>query len=278
MKNRNGIYRIGENTWQIRYFWMGLADVYMYLLTGKEKALLIDSGYSDTDAYRYVRSVTDLPVILVNTHGHMDHCGGNGDFKEAYLSEEDVPVYRQFAQGDYTRKMFQHAFDVYHIPHWIQNLPKIHKAVEAAAYMKTCTLLPLPEKGYFDLGDRKVYFRLTPGHTPGSIVLADEKTGILFTGDNLCEDGILLGFDHSSPLHEYRQSLDVMADLCQTFHLHHLDPSHHKTDLPVSRIRDCMELCDSIIHGKTKGKYTDNGLNQGYKVKYKGLSLIYREI
>lgn len=48
-----------------------------YLVVGEKKALVIDTmnGYEDVKAV--ARSVTDLPLMVVNTHGHCDHIYGN---------------------------------------------------------------------------------------------------------------------------------------------------------------------------------------------------------
>ena len=43
------------------------------LLTGSERALLIDTGYGLEDAAAYVRSVTSRPVDVLLTNGHHDH-------------------------------------------------------------------------------------------------------------------------------------------------------------------------------------------------------------
>ena len=47
------------------------------LIIGKTKALLIDTGYGYGDLKSVVRSLTDLPLRVVNTHCHIDHAGGN---------------------------------------------------------------------------------------------------------------------------------------------------------------------------------------------------------
>jgi len=45
-------------------------------------------------------------------------------------------------------------------------------------------LLSLKDQDRFELGDRALTVYATPGHTPGSVVVLDEKTGDLFTGDS----------------------------------------------------------------------------------------------
>ena len=59
-----------------------------YLLIGEEKACLIDTmmGYND---YKAVRSITDKPLIVINTHGHPDHIYGNVYFDKAYMNPAD---------------------------------------------------------------------------------------------------------------------------------------------------------------------------------------------
>ncbi len=48
----------------------------MFLLVGREQALLIDSGYGLQNLPERIRQITNLPVTLVNTHGHLDHANG----------------------------------------------------------------------------------------------------------------------------------------------------------------------------------------------------------
>ena len=50
--------------------------VKMYLLIGNERALLIDSGYGKIDLKGIVARLTDKPVTLMLTHGHLDHASG----------------------------------------------------------------------------------------------------------------------------------------------------------------------------------------------------------
>jgi glyoxylase-like metal-dependent hydrolase (beta-lactamase superfamily II) len=49
---------------------------HQYLIVGTEKALLIDTGFSIESLKEKIEEITMLPLILVNTHGHPDHCGG----------------------------------------------------------------------------------------------------------------------------------------------------------------------------------------------------------
>ena len=82
------VTKIGEDTYRFTETSFG-TDVYMYLLIGTEKALLIDTAYGFTDVPAAIRQITDLPLIVVNTHGHMDHMHGNHLYSQVHISQDD---------------------------------------------------------------------------------------------------------------------------------------------------------------------------------------------
>ena len=67
----------------------------------KDKALLVDTGMGVGDLAALVRSLTPLPVIVVNTHGHPDHAGGNGGFDEFFLHPADEPIMKKMCTEEY---------------------------------------------------------------------------------------------------------------------------------------------------------------------------------
>ena len=69
------IIQINDTTWRIED-----NGVRFFLLTGTEKALLIDSGMNTPNAKEIAESITKLPVMLLNTHADTDHISGNGGF------------------------------------------------------------------------------------------------------------------------------------------------------------------------------------------------------
>ena len=83
------IIPINENTWRIEE-----RGVRFFLLTGDEKALLIDSGMTVHNAKEIAESLTDLPVELLNTHADIDHIGSNGEFEAVYMNPAELYNYR----------------------------------------------------------------------------------------------------------------------------------------------------------------------------------------
>lgn len=76
---KEGVYHISD-----------LNGICCTLIVGKEKALLFDTGYGIGDLKQVVKSITELPIIVVNSHGHLDHMGGNYQFEETYIHEDDI--------------------------------------------------------------------------------------------------------------------------------------------------------------------------------------------
>ena len=63
--------------------------VRQFLLVEPDRALLIDTGFPDSDVAGAVRAITDAPVTVILTHGDMDHTGGLSAFGSCYLHPDD---------------------------------------------------------------------------------------------------------------------------------------------------------------------------------------------
>lgn len=169
-------------------------SVNMFLVIGSRKALLIDTGYGRGDIASFVRSITDLPIMIVNTHGHPDHSGGNRRFDEIHAHSADKAAVQSYMKG---RSRF----------------------------------IPVKDGYLFELGGRSLSVIEVPGHTPGSIALLDGTNRQLFTGDN--NNGhIWLFLGESMPLVTYLNSLDRLIarsseyDLMYLGHGEPYDPSY----------------------------------------------------
>lgn len=97
------------------------ARVRQFLVLGEERALLFDTGFGDTEVLAAARTLTDLPIDLVLTHGDPDHVGGLGDFTSCRLHPGDwhkitAPVsLTPLAEGEVLR-CGRFAFEVIAIP------------------------------------------------------------------------------------------------------------------------------------------------------------------
>ncbi len=157
------LIQVNENTWRIED-----GHVRFLLLCGKERAALIDSGMNTPDAKKIAEGITDLPLILVNTHADPDHISGNG------------------------------AFDAFYI-----NLAETENLIEHGG---KGNILPVKEGDVIDLGERPLRIIDIPGHTPGSIAILDEKKRVLISGDSV-QDGNIFMFGKYRDIELYIKSL-----------------------------------------------------------------------
>ena len=199
-------------------------DSTCYLITGSEKALLVDSvnGYEDLKAI--TQTLTDLPVIVVNTHGHGDHIYGNVYFEEAWLHPADFALYDQF---------FGYAKDIME-----QN------------NQKPCPVKALEIGQIFDLGGVQLEVVDLKGHTAGSVGLLDKAGRILYTGDGL-NVHIWMQLDHSLPIATLLETLRTLkeqhgADFDYVAH-------GHARELRDKEILDWMiRGCEDVLAGRTE--------------------------
>ena len=82
------VIRINDNTWRIED-----GFVRFYLFTGSTSAMLIDSGATTENARQIAEELTDLPLMLINTHADRDHTAGNTAFEEVYMSPNEADNY-----------------------------------------------------------------------------------------------------------------------------------------------------------------------------------------
>jgi hydroxyacylglutathione hydrolase len=129
---------------------------FLYLLIGSTKALLIDTGdVADAKQMPVAQTVmallpaageTKIPLLVVHTHGHLDHRLGDTQFQ--HLANVEIVS----TDLDHVKKYFGFS-------DWPNGLAQI------------------------DLGDRTIDVMPTPGHYPSHVSYYDRETGLFFSGD-----------------------------------------------------------------------------------------------
>lgn len=257
--------KINETTYRFTETAFG-EKVYLYLLVGKERALLIDTAYGFTDIPAAIKSITDLPLTVVNTHGHMDHMHGNHLYPEVYLSAKDEEVFARHNDPNYLMGLLKGVAEQNKIPMFLLKLPFLHVKEIAASYPSVHR--PLPSERFFELGDRRVSVIEMPGHTTGSICLLDEKNGWLFSGDNNCEPGVLLSFPESTSVAVFREGIRKLRALADEGRIAKIFPSHQTTPLGPEHLKKFEAACDAFLalplaeqkRMRAAGNFNANGL------------------
>lgn len=244
------IKKLAENTYRISE-WGAFGPVRMYLLIGDKRALLIDSGYGNMDLKGTVARITDKPVTLILTHGHLDHANGSAPF-DAYLHEDDFTVYAHHSDPEFLKP-----------------------------YYKGRTILKADLKplvtGTIDLGGRKVEVIHTPGHTKGSVCILDRYSKMAFCGDTVNPWDVWLGLEESSPVSEYQKSLVLLLQAVENDGITKLHSGHSSGAMKVQKLRDFITLCDKIVSGEKTGRKVDKGICKGYKARYRSAAIIWQK-
>lgn len=155
------------------------------LAVGEDKALLFDTGYGFGDLAGAVREITQLPLILVNSHGHLDHINGNVQFdQKAYLHPADFALAAEHSSVSCRREAALNARQtVDHMTGEVSDILPDTFSDEAYIHASMPGFLPVKEGDVFSLGGVRLEVREFPGHTMGSIGLYCPEDGVLLVGD-----------------------------------------------------------------------------------------------
>lgn len=108
-----------------------------FLIIGNDRALLIDTGFDDTDLLTEIRKLTDLPIDVVLTHSDIDHIGNVTKFGSCMVHEKDASylsnVFCTSIKHDECLKCGDYVFQVVELPG--------HTAGSIALYEQTHHLL-----------------------------------------------------------------------------------------------------------------------------------------
>ena len=208
----NNTIKISDHFWIIEE-----NGVRSFLFEGDRRAMLIDTGFGTLQIRELVAGLTSLPVFLVNTHTDKDHTGCNRDFK---------PVYMHPAEMD----------------HYKNSLP-------AGCRMED--VHPLWEGDIIDLGFWQFEVILTPGHTPGSIMLLERKKRMLISGDSI-QDGDIFMFGAGRNMQAFQSSLQKVSAMADTFDS--IWPSHGSYPLTADIIPGILQGAQDMLAGKLLGQ------------------------
>ena len=238
-------------------------DVGSTLILGENQAMLIDTGYGFANIKEVVDSITDLPLIVVNTHGHTDHNGGNRYFEQVWMNPDDMPSYEDYqkiqkplvaARFEGIRKAAGKP------PIWPEDFDRM-----AWYEAGTKEFLWLSHGQSFELGnDHRIEVIAVPGHTAGSVMLFDWKHHILFPGDDL-DYSLWMHFKASAHLAEYKERLKILKN----YPIEGILPAHKKCLLTPWILKRMPEALEHLSVEKSRRFFHPRTGEPGYLYKEK---------
>ena len=162
---------------------------FLYLLFGKDRAFLIDTGAGGLKVRPTVDAViadwlakhhrASIPLIVAHSHSHGDHIQGDAEFRD----RPDTTVV-----GIYPKQVA----DFFKIADWPHDIVS------------------------YDLGGRVLDIIPAPGHQAAHIFVFDRRTRLLFSGDSL---GPYRLYFWGNTLQDYRDSIDRVAAFTKGKHV-----------------------------------------------------------
>ena len=224
-------------------------ETHCYLLEGKERCLLIDTGLGICNISEEVKKLTDKPVTAVATHIHWDHIGGHKYYPDFYAHEEEL----NWLNGEFPltmdtiRGMVIDRCD----------LPKDYD-VNTYEFFQGTPTRELHDGDTIDLGGRVITVLHTPGHSPGHLCFWEPQRGFLFTGDLVYKDTLFAYYPSTNP-QAYLASLEKIAVLP----VKRVFPAHHSLDIQpeiLIRMREAfhkLKVDGKLHHGSGTFDYGD---------------------
>lgn len=196
--------------------------------------------------------------MVINTHGHPDHAGGNAELAPALMNPVDFPVYETMASREFRVR------DISHMPggdKWQENLQPTGPAP-----------IPVENGAKIDLGGRELTVVYAPGHTKGSLCVYDEATGFLFAGDNVQAHDTALREDNSATIEEFYETLQTLRQLHPT----KICGGHKPNIVPPEQLDKLISCAKEILDGAKDEERPVRGGQMAFVHTYEDISISYR--
>ncbi|MFT6348421.1 MAG: glyoxylase-like metal-dependent hydrolase (beta-lactamase superfamily II) [Psychromonas sp.] len=174
-------------------------------IRGRNRDMLVDSGMGVVSLSDQISLVTERPCVAVASHTHFDHIGCHHEFSERLVHHAEAELMAHPTRQNTLAKEFV-CDDIF------TRMPPAPYCSDSYSVIPTKPTGLLKDNDIIDLGDRHFKVIHTPGHSPGHIMLWEEATGVLFSGD-MVYDGPLIDDVYHSNMDAYIESMEKILNL-----------------------------------------------------------------
>lgn len=224
--------------------------------------VVIDTGpsrrYGEALLALIEKTLPGKPILRVyNTHHHPDHFLGNQVFKPSLIAAPQQVIDNILAEGEgFTDNMYRLVGD------WMRGTSLVAPAVAL-------------ETDFEEIGGRRFSLFYLSGHTSSDLVIRDDETGVLFTGD--------LAFFNRAPttphadIAVWQESLSRLAGLDRELIL----PGHGLRDATGGSLEQTGDYLDwlqrAMTEAASQGLTMNEAMNLSIPKRFQSLEVVDTE-
>lgn len=233
----------------------------IYVVEGEERALVVDTGLGYQNVKLYVETITSKPLLVVNTHAHPDHAGGNHAFDQVHIHKDELETLNYYTSEPVMLDTFQR-FAKRDMPDHLRDKNKTLPA-----------LITIDEGFQFDLGNRILDVIHIPGHSPGSIALYDRQSASLFTGD-MANPHLWMQIKYAGSMEEWLQSINKLRTY--RYPVQQLLPGHGDLLAP-SHLDVLHTAAEKLLAGDCPITPYQSPFGEEVACEYEGVFIVYKK-
>jgi glyoxylase-like metal-dependent hydrolase (beta-lactamase superfamily II) len=195
--------------------------------------MLIDTGYGIGDLKGFIRTLTDLPLTVYITHGHVDHASGTYPFEDVHMSHYDLELFQKHCNLAFRKQMLENR----------------DLGISESDYLpdRQASFIDIKDKETVDLGGVQVIMIHVPGHTKGTFVPLVKEDRVINYGD-ASGVGTLICLEGSSTIKEYLESLKNLKTYEDQYDM--ILRQHGTCTSSLSLLDENIENCELILSHK----------------------------
>ena len=233
----------------------------IYVVEGEERALVVDTGLGYQNLKHYVATITSKPLLVVNTHAHPDHAGGNHVFDQVHIHRDELETLNYYTSEPVMLDTFMR-FVKRKMPDHLRDKNKTLPA-----------LITIDEGFQFDLGNRILDVIHIPGHSPGSIALYDRQSASLFTGD-MANPHLWMQIKYAGSMEEWLQSINKLRTY--RYPVQQLLPGHGDPLAP-SHLDVLHTAAEKLLAGDCPITPYQSPFGEEVACEYEGVFIVYKK-